>query len=97
MLIQVLQSHIDSGNHGNCRSCPIALAVKDVIREGITPVVSVTRIGLLVDGGIPLEYAWESSLPKIATSFIVRFDASYEVKPFSFEIDIPSAHLKEKQ
>lgn len=94
--INVTQEDIDNGEVGNPKSCPVALAVKKVVKADL----------ILVDS-IYLTLLWDSKrflffrkagaektrvLPEKAKRFIRNFDAfgnsDKYVKPFSFEIEI---------
>lgn len=83
--INVTQEHIDKGMKGNCRKCPIALAVEQDYKPLAPPQVGLTCM-LITD----LEgKAVTVSLPDECSNFIFRFDSERDVKPFSFELEIP--------
>lgn len=88
-LIEVKQQHIREGKCLSPSSCPIAKA----IREKANMLHGVTQEGAdfiksFADNtdGIPL--------PEEAVNFIIAFDNSEIVKPFSFYLDIPDEYLK---
>lgn len=93
VLIEVTQEDIEKGVAGHGCLCPIAHAVgrcaafaeRDVIigRDGIylgaDPMVDDDKVTVL------------ARFPDSAVRFIWLFDQSLEVKPFSFEAEIPDA------
>lgn len=81
--INVTQKHIDNGCRHKCGSCPIALAIKDVV-----PYFYDIRVGTMA---VSLDSSWEEffELPAYAKEFVHSFDSGDKVIPFSFEIDLP--------
>jgi hypothetical protein len=92
--VQVTQSHIDHGERATCSSCPVALALKDVLTHGWMPYVgdySIRIYDLLrvdVCGGLS-DCHLELFTPKEATDFIHKFDDRRAVDPFSFKLELP--------
>lgn len=79
MKINVTQEHINTGEAGNCKACPVALALLDA---------GIALAGLSVGQD---EITWMRSVPtyRIDTpsrvaKFIEAFDEGAPVKPFSF-------------
>ena len=87
--IKVKKEHIACGVMEDCSKCPIALAIRAVIKPQHKGRVEVCALGL--DMGIGSGFI---TLPKIAIRFINRFDEALSVKPLTFTIDIPNGFLK---
>src|SRR5690554_2548277 len=89
--IEVKQEHIDEGTEQSCFSCPIALAIADLLKEDFY-----ARVFSLIE--IRRERNHEILYSDKASSemneFMNMFDRGYPVKPFSFELDIPTELLK---
>ena len=97
MKIQITQEHIELGrlNKKNknqpCMSCPIALALEDVIDlSSVTATVGQDVVSYCLKGGASLPEVQSSDrllpLPFEARTFIRRFDNNVEVSPFEFEL-----------
>ena len=89
MKIQVTQKHIDEGRIVDSERCPVALAVKDVIWDGVFCHVSVTTEQITLSYKAP--YVKEVyPLPKEAMKFISMFDniPTKGVEPFEFDLPI---------
>ena len=89
--IYVEQWHIDKGKPAECGSCPVALAVKDVLRESFLVNVGMCTVAVFTDDG---SQSWGDDLPEVANRFIDRFDLGMRVSPFSFELPIPEEFLR---
>ena len=87
--IRVTQRHIDSGVSGGSTSCPVALAVREVL--GVDADVSVGSYTLGYRPKNRLDYRL-LDLPTRVTDFISRFDKGLEVDPFEFELPGPEIH-----
>lgn len=87
MKIQVKQDHIRGGIQLDCKHCPIAIAVGEIVKTKVF--VKVRKTSITVGNRT-------QNLPESAKDFITNFDLFREVKPFEFEIDIPAKYLKEK-
>lgn len=86
MTITVTQEHVDKGNPGVSNECALALAF---ISAGF-PDVRVRTDGVWPYGyGIANEEIGVE-LPETADGFRFAFDRCLEVKPFTFEMDIPT-------
>ncbi len=81
MIIKVTKKHITSGN-GTCHNCPVALALRDVVKNSNTT-ISVD------DEEIRIGDAYYDTSKKIA-DFINRYDEGFKVKPFSFRFKDPN-------
>lgn len=99
--IEVKQEHIDNGWRITIDSCPVSLAINDVLKEdfktyiGATP--NDTNDGIITACfilNIQTRVATVVMLPEFTGKFIVDYDAECGVSPFSFEIDIPDEMLK---
>ena len=84
MLIYVTQLHIDCGEPGDDKRCPVALALADLGYLG----VSVTCAG---DGVLLLFRDHVYTIPDSApiAQRIFMFDTTYAMRPFAFEMSLP--------
>lgn len=89
VLVEVQQKHIDAGCRYRSMECPIALALREeevqkqlpfVYRNG-APSVGSTHTVFGSTGG---QYAF---LPESAQEFVIRYDNSAPVEPFSFWLE----------
>jgi len=103
MLIQVLQSHIDSAKQRICHDCVIAKAVQAVLNDKYTAAVGATQLQIFEVEAYENRYNYAAYPPKYTTDlpgeiskYIWDFDNGRRVKPTSFEVDIPSEYLKEQ-
>lgn len=87
-LIQVTSHHINEGKFRSPYSCPIAKALeeKQILFHGVTQEGIDLCSTLEDDKRIPL--------PDNAVEFIHAYDEGQAVKPFEFEVEIPSEYLK---
>lgn len=77
LTITVEQHHIDSGETFNCRKCPIALAIREVLPEHHIAIG--TRFADIDDE--------DYLLPKEAQQFVRDFDDKLKVGPFTFTME----------
>lgn len=92
--IQLETSDIEQGVAGDCRNCPIAIRIRQVLRPEVDVFVG--------DGFIDLEYRGKKVVletPEEAFEFIHNFDDGlYDHSPIrgacEFELDIPKELLK---
>ncbi len=82
MKIQVRQKHIDNGEPNCCRSCAIALALKDYFPKAKNIKVEASN-DMSMDGN-RIEVVDDDLLE--VRKFIHLFDSEYEVKPFKFSL-----------
>lgn len=91
--INVTASHIAVGSRHSCQTCPIALAVSEVLHAP-PYFASVSPTSVVVDvipgRGVDFE-ARSLRLSPAVQRFIDAFDDERPVSPFSFELDIPEA------
>ncbi len=80
--IVVTQEDIDKGEKLECSSCPIALAMKRVIKCKSVFVASATAT--VCWSGFNTE---TSKLPTRAGLFVRNFDGGMKVKPFVFSVN----------
>lgn len=85
--IVVTQEMISEGVRRECHRCPVALAVKAVVRDGIFVRVGT---GFLYLG----DHRRTVTMPVDAQWFIRAFDCGRPVQPISFPLDIPEEFLK---
>lgn len=89
--INVTAEHIASGKKSDCGECPIALAIKEVVKDEVEVGVGTAAVTFQhLDSG---EYHTEY-LPLVATGFITGFDHGCPVVPFNFELPIRGHFLK---
>lgn len=87
MIVVVEQKHILEGSKGHCRSCPIALAIKDKLGDDFVKkewAVLDSHVEFTGENGERIE----KKLPKIAQYFIRTFDhyPGRELQPFRFRL-----------
>lgn len=83
--VDVTRNHIQRGTRSNCGYCPIALAIKEIIKGPYDFSVRAASICFTKRS---------YQLPESAQNFICDFDAGWKVIPFSFELDIGEEYLK---
>lgn len=87
--INVKQHHIDKGWLCECRDCPIAQAVNEVLKQDHYAEVNRQNIAICNNlNSIILES------PTSVSKFVEEFDNGLHVSPFSFELDLPVEVLK---
>jgi len=90
--IKVTQECIDKGKRTNCEKCPVALAVRPLIKAPYFATVGGASVNIRLNA---TEVEKSISLPYEAACFINDFDAMNKVpKPFEFQIDIPVQYLE---
>ena len=85
-VIEVTQKHIDIGTPLHSNHCPIALAVKEHLKEKIS--FGISQIQYHID-----EFEFGNTMDEVK-EFISRFDNNLSVQPFTFELDIPDEYLR---
>ena len=95
LTIDVTQDNIDMGDP-RCRTCPIALAINPLLAEGhSTRVIGLCgSIPAIVSLWIKAQVRYKTKLPDSCGYFIDKFDQGHSVKPFRFEVNIPSKFLR---
>ena len=78
MKISVTQEDIEQGQRENCNYCPVALAIKRVVKPW-DMAVGTSTCGI---------NAHSYTLPTVAMMFIDSFDKGLPVQPFEFELPI---------
>jgi hypothetical protein len=93
--VSVTHADIADGQLGDCELCPVALAVRRLLRPGV--VVSVMANLLIMDEEVEGRRPRDAyiSLPNEAFDLIMDFDAGRRVAPLSFALDIPARYLRE--
>ncbi len=98
-LINVTAQDISEGRRKDCKTCPIALAVRRIVKPECDVKVSTTYVGIhfnyeaLKDDDSEIIKSFPD-LPSNARTFIVRFDRELPVQPFAFELMILAKYLK---
>ena len=86
--INIEQKHIKKGRKSDVNYCPIAMALREQFNLGKDmDAVSVNddEITIYKSNGFFFRFTWDT-LPKIAESFINKFDGGKKVKPFKFKL-----------
>ena len=86
--VRVTREDIKRGKQVNCNGCPIALAVKRLVKghPRVKPgpaLVGATVVCLKEKGTKRFVYG---NLPKVAKAFIAKFDQELKVSPFRFKL-----------
>jgi hypothetical protein len=89
MIVKVTQEHIDKGQIGSSRSCPIALALKDTFKVKFSQVTGVC----LTVGQFPENLVFTIPTPPKIMDFIEAFDLELVVEPFEFELSLEGVKL----
>jgi hypothetical protein len=89
--VKVTKDHITRGKRSHCEECMVALALKKVVHEDVTPLVS-SRFFHLDQSTKPGEGL---PLPLWVSNRINRWDRGEKTEPFEFEVEIPDHLLKE--
>jgi hypothetical protein len=90
IIVSVNEKHIANGKAENAGSCPIALAIKELLPKK----KSNLRVRACVVGFSRV--IRKAILPVEAKEFIKAFDAGKKVKPFIFLLEIPKTHLRKQ-
>lgn len=90
--IRVTQDCIDNGIARNDEECPVARAIKPILKPGIGVSVNVHYREVLLETS---QCTWISIflIPEEETK-ILDFDNLKGMEPHSFQLDIPEKHLK---
>lgn len=88
--VEVTRKHINEGVQRNCNSCPIALAIKGVVKDDVDVSVGWLKMALSLGN-----YDRELWSPTEAMQFARRYDNGHDVHPITLELDIPERFLKE--
>jgi hypothetical protein len=92
MQINVTQNHIDDGDIGGCTSCPIALAILEVLHENYGVCVDNTEIIIFErESKIKVQ---EFRTPKNVQAFVTNFDDENLVTLFTFNLNLNTEVLK---
>lgn len=92
--VEVTQDDIDKGAFRSCAKCPIARATKRLVKRTCKLDVRSRVMALTLSGPRTLMYE-AVTLPDAAHEFVVAFDNSEPVSPFSFPLDIPTEYLRQ--
>lgn len=102
--INVTQEDIEEGQRGDCRSCPIALAINKCLKNMYFCEIdgSVFADIYRVSNNRFVPQRMETYIINLkdyikqVKSFIKDFDESTPVSPFTFTVDIPDELLKDE-
>lgn len=93
--VDVTREHLAAGRPGNCRECPLALAITDAIEDATGARVyydgTDARADVTLAGGSILILA----LGPDVTASMARIDASKPVDPFSFTAEVLDEYTEE--
>jgi hypothetical protein len=89
--ISVTEQDIKEGSRGDCRFCPVALAIGRVIKYGKRISVEYRHLNIIDKSNIPVRYKTCFILPLKVTEFVEKFDLSFTIglKPFEFDLEFP--------
>lgn len=79
--IQVTNAHIQNGIKGNCKHCPVALAVMEITHGEV--LVGNDKLAAKINDNNHWAYT-----PDNVNDFVYDFDAGMPVQPFTFEIEL---------
>jgi hypothetical protein len=90
MRVDVTAEDIAKGVRSQCSDCPVALALKRALGDGISPVVGSDTVDLYFRAsGMSYLRPLHIPLPMGTARRIQKFDRGEGMAPFSFEIDVP--------
>lgn len=89
--INVTQDDIDKGQINNCNLCPIALAIKRILKINSYNTIFVSSVIKLLRYWNMEIQKYEVISPRSVKRFIQRFDQGKSVKPFNFFLTVPDA------
>lgn len=90
MLVQVTEEDIEDGVQCNICMCPVAQAIKRIVK----PYCEVTVGQIIRIKNYKTHKVQEIPLSEEIEEVIKNYDLSRGMKPFQFEINIDSEHLK---
>lgn len=85
--VNVTQDHIARGKRGNSESCPVALAIRELLPEGSYVAVDEDRIYVESRTWVAGTYVKADASDEVV-EFEHLFDSGEPVEPFSFEVDL---------
>jgi len=88
--VKITECHIATGLRRSSSCCPVALAVKSLLKQECFVSVHSKSVGFYDTVSQPVV----SVLPGQAHEFILAFDENMEVEPFSFDLEIPDNMIK---
>lgn len=86
--VDVTQDDIRDGVRGQCYRCPVARAISRLLVSTVLAQVTPGLVVFPACGTVP-----PVPLPEHAGRWIDAFDGGYNVRPFSFVLDIPGELL----
>lgn len=86
MKVKITDDHIRYGQRGNCKKCPIAIALTEM---GYDVRVLHSYVEFFDKHGFT-----EVPLPRIAQDFIERFDSYENPAPFEFDLELSTDDQK---
>lgn len=89
--VSVTQRHIDAGDRGSCRECPVALAVGELLKPGTNYAVLRKCTWYFDDEDVSVPH------PGAVCEFTQRFDFwEGQSKPFTAVMQIPERFLRKE-
>ncbi len=92
--INVTQDEIEHGVRLSCGNCPVALAIAKLVRDEIHVLVDSWSVTFFEPTGNGYMITHKRQLPDSAMLWIIDYDSSMPVKPFSFTLDLPKGLLR---
>lgn len=83
--LNVTKAHIKNGQPVNPSKCPIANSIMENIKNAYFVSVLPDQVAIKIKNGNKVS-AYKSITPKLANTFIKRFDDGKRVGPFSLEL-----------
>jgi hypothetical protein len=91
--IRVTEEHIRKGRAKDCRACPVALAIEDVVRPDLMVWVDSKSVEL-IDPGLVECNVFGARITDEVADRIQKFDFDGIMQPFAFDLDIPQEFLR---
>lgn len=82
--VSVTQKHIEVGIEGNCRKCPVALVIGELLNEGFF--VEVGSSELHIFNKVKFSRFCIIKMPAIARELVNCFDSTGSATPITFEL-----------
>ena len=92
--IDVTQDHIDAGIRGQCKHCPIALAINEHVPGNVFTLVGPATIEFHINPHTEHVRRLTTDTPERASLFVVHYDEGGDAAPFAFDLAIPCTEEK---
>ena len=94
MKVKVEQRHIANGKRKDSAKCPVALALKERLVEGLC--VNIDDRGNIEVWDAVDRQEYLSEYKKSVEDFVTKFDSNEAVEPFAFIVPIDEIHVKKR-